>query len=464
MILAVTSKLIDRATEPGLTIDGPLGVSSGSSFKALVVPLLDGLAIGMRIKPCAPFPAGAELTHFTEDLSAFYLRTDPDYSVECAKYSVDFYEPSSLTPADIFFNAGFTTAAAASARLSGGIVLLQADFSITAAGRARLSGANVPFKADFSTIASATARVTASREIQLDASLSSSAAASASLSGFTVGFGVSYAIEARATAKLTGAAVFFSAGFGTYTTATASLTGVESANGVSLCAVVNEVLNLWGIEGVCNAPDFAIDRAVADVNGAMQTIWNQAKDRNYWTSSTLTLTFTDGDTSKDLPSNIQNVVGPCRRSDNKRPLATVGTIGELETFSDLYLDGETADEPLAYHIERMNQAGQDPAKTVLHITPPVVGADVALLLEVVTEAPRFYVGDLNECPILPIPHRYTESLFMPILRYKASSFWLFNNGESKPTIDRDYQLAMEAIGAADPLPGKSGDNKEAAKK
>lgn len=443
-----------------------LGVTTGDAVLMLKVASLDGLAIGMRIAPCYPAPSASVLTNFITRLgpTEYFIKVNPNFTSECVNYSVNIYEPSSLTPTDIFFDAGFTTAAAATARLSGGIVLLHADFSTNATASARLSGANVPFKADFSTVAAATAKITASREIQLDASFSASAVAAARLTGFTVGFGASYAIEATAKAKLTGAAVFFSAGFGISAAATASLTGTESANGVSLCAVVKELLNLWGIEGVCNAPDFAVERALNDVNGAMQTIWNQAADRNYWTSSTLTLTFSAGVSSQDLPSNIQNVVGPCRRSDNRRPLATIGTIGELETFSDLYLDGETADEPLAYHIERMNQSGQDPAKTVLHVTPPVTGADMDLLLEVVTEAPRFYVGDLSECPILPIPHRYTESLFMPILRYKASSFWLFNNSESKPTIDRDYQLAMEAIGAADPLPGKSGDNKEAAKK
>ncbi len=231
-----------------------------------------------------------------------------------------------------------------------------------------------------------------------------------------------------------------------------------------MCMAVNDVLQLWGIEGICNAPGFAVERAVSDLNSAMQTVWNQAKDRTYWTSETLTLTFSDGESSKDLPTNIQNVTGPCRRSDNKRPLVIVGTIGELETFSDLYMDGETAGEPLGYHIDRMAQTGNDPAKTVLHIVPSVTGDSVSLLLDVVRESPRYYIKDLDSCPALPIPHRYVESLLLPILRYKASSFWLFNNTEGKATIDRDYQLAMEALGLADPLPGKSGDNKEDATK
>ena len=232
-----------------------------------------------------------------------------------------------------------------------------------------------------------------------------------------------------------------------------TLAGMTEA--LKLRQIVNEVLNLWGIEGTCNAPSFAIDRAVGDINSAMQTVWNQSDEQDYWSKETLILNFTDGEDSQDLPDNVQNVVGPCRRSSNKRPLASIGSIGELETFSDIYLDGQTAGEPVAYHIERKNQTGDDPVKTVLRITPAVAGASIAFLLDVVRESPRYMVSDLGLNPVIPIPHRYAESLLLPIVRYRASSFWLFNNTESKATIDRDYQMAMAAIGRADPSPAKS---------
>ena len=224
---------------------------------------------------------------------------------------------------------------------------------------------------------------------------------------------------------------------------------------LTLSQILNEVLNLWGIEGACNAPDFAIARAIGDINSAMQTVWNQADERDYWSSETLTLTFADGEDSQDLPDDVQNVVGPCRRSSNKRPLASIGSIGELETFADIYLDGQTAAEPVAYHIERGTQTGEEPAKTTLRITPAVDGASIAFLLDVVREAPRYMVGDISLNPAIPIPHRYAESLLLPIVRYKASSFWLFNDNGSKATIDQDYQMAMTAIGLADPNPAKS---------
>jgi hypothetical protein len=231
------------------------------------------------------------------------------------------------------------------------------------------------------------------------------------------------------------------------------LAGMTKA--ITLSQIVNEVLNLWGIEGICNAPGFAIDRAVGDVNSAMQTVWNQADEQDYWSSETLTLTFADTEDSQALPDDVQNVVGPCRRASNKRPLASIGSIGELETFADIYLDGQTADEPVAYHVERSNQTGDDPVKTTIRITPAVDGDSIDFLLDVVREAPRYMVGDIGLNPAIPIPHRYAESLLLPIVRYKASSFWLFNDNGSKATIDRDYQMAMAAIGLADPSPAKT---------
>ena len=214
---------------------------------------------------------------------------------------------------------------------------------------------------------------------------------------------------------------------------------------------------MWGIFNRCAAPDFAIARAIKDVNAALQLVWNNADARSYWSSSTLTLTFATDEDSQDLPDNIQKVVGPCRIESTRRPLAIIATIGELESFASLYLEGDSATEPVAYHIERLNQTGNDPAKTILRVTPaPTEETDI--LLEVINEAPRFTANDLGSCPIVPIPHTYVESLLLPIARYQASSFYLFRKADQKPTIDREYQQAMISLGLADPLPGKSGDN------
>lgn len=242
----------------------------------------------------------------------------------------------------------------------------------------------------------------------------------------------------------------------------ADLTGASDLRGRTLCELIKESLSLWGFLCAKNAPQYALDRAITDVNTAMQLVWNNAEGKDYWSNETMTLTIANGQSVSVLPDSIQNVTGPLRRADNKRPLTPLRSIGELESFADLYLNGETADQPLAYHIARMKQTAEDPVKCVLNVVPAVSGASVSFLLEVIKECPRYTFGDLLKCPLIPIPHQYAETLLIPIIRYNASSYFLFSSSEAsqKETIDREYKQAMISIGLADPNPVKSEEKDE----
>jgi len=231
----------------------------------------------------------------------------------------------------------------------------------------------------------------------------------------------------------------------------------ESRPGLTMASVINDILLMWAISDRECAPEFAVTRAINDLNSALQMIWNQAEARDYFTSTTLTITFAANETTKTLPVSIQNVTGPCRIATSKRPLAPVGSIGELESFQSLYLDGDPVSEPVAYYIDRNRQSGSDPVKCDLVLTP-APSATTHIILCVVKEAPRYVLEDIKNDTTIPIPLTYAESLLMPITRYRASSFFLFSDKDLKETIDRDYVQAMKLIGLADPLPGKAGDN------
>ena len=239
-------------------------------------------------------------------------------------------------------------------------------------------------------------------------------------------------------------------------TAIADITGASDIRTRSVCSLIQESLSLWGFLCAKTAPDFAKARALTDLNTALQLVWSNADGNDYWTNETLTITLADTEDSYDLPDSIQNVKGPCRRNDTKQPLAAIGSISEFESFVDLYLDGDAASGPVAYHIETMAQVGEDPAKTVFRITPAVSGTSVAFLLDVVKEAPRYTTSDLVSCPAVPIPHRYAETLLIPIIRYHASSYYLFEalDPKQKETIDREYQQARQQLGLGDPNPVK----------
>lgn len=352
-----------------------------------------------------------------------------------------------------------TGAATVSLALSGSTSSVQAATVSYATGRIVLTGSTASLQANPITAVAARFALQGSTA-SMTASPVGSFRGSFPLSGVTADLKAGPGVSFNATFRLIGATSLISASPVASFTSSSDLTGASDSHGMSLCDVIQEVLGLWGIFCRDSAPEFALERALNDLNASLQTVWNHADERNYWSSDTLTLTLADGESSQDLGDDIQNVVGPCRRADNRRPLALIGTIGELETFADIYLDGESAAEPLAYHIERMNQLGNDPAKCVFHVVPAVSGESISFLLEVVKEAPRFNRIDLTNCPIIPIPHRYVESLLLPIVKYHASSFSLFVANDQKDAINRDYEQARIALGLADPLPGKSGDNLE----
>jgi hypothetical protein len=240
--------------------------------------------------------------------------------------------------------------------------------------------------------------------------------------------------------------------------ATVTLSGVSDRRGRTVCELVKESLSMWGFLCSKNAPRYALDRAITDLNTSMQMVWNNAEGHDYWSNEALTIQLNDGEDEYTLPDTVQNVVGPCRRADNNRPLTPLKSIGELEMFVDLYLNGETASEPLAYHVDRYKQSADDPAKCVFRVVPAVFGATVSFTLEVVKECPRYTVDDLTSCPLVPIPHQYAETLLIPIIRYHASSYYLFAAADQaqKETIDREYVQARIALGLADPNPVKEG--------
>jgi hypothetical protein len=240
-------------------------------------------------------------------------------------------------------------------------------------------------------------------------------------------------------------------------TCTASAALNSGRDGLGVCDVIREILLLWGIEYPCAAPDFAKTRALNDLNGAMQLVWNQARDRNYWTREQLTISLGSGVSSQVLSDSVQNVIGPARMAESLRPLSPIGTRAELDQFIDLFLDGDTPEEPVAYYIERLHQAGKDPVKCTFHVAPsPTENTD--FLLDVVNEAPRFSINDIDACPRIPIPHLYVETLLLPIVRFQAMNFHLFVGDERREQIAQDYAAARGLLEEADPLPGKAGDN------
>jgi hypothetical protein len=339
---------------------------------------------------------------------------------------------------------------------------LQSSAKTDVSSTAVLSGGNLFFQGSAVTDVSSTA-VLSGGNLFFQSSAKTDVSATANVGGGNLFFQGSAETGVSATALLVGALKSLQASSVTVFSAMANLTGTSDSRGITVCEVIDDILLMWAIPCRESAPDFAIERAMNDLNSAIQTIWNQADDHRYFTVSTLTLEFADAVTVAAIPDNVQNVIGPCRLAANKRPLSPVATLAELELFQSLYLEGGETDEPVAYHIDRRYQHGVEPAKCAIIITPATIGS-TSILLDVIKEAPSYSSSDLNDCRIIPIPHLYAESLLMPITRYRASTFFLFADNDHKPGIERDYQMAMASIGMADPNPAKQPEAVEVAAK
>lgn len=226
--------------------------------------------------------------------------------------------------------------------------------------------------------------------------------------------------------------------------------------GLTVCDVIRDILLCWGIEQPCNAPKMAKIAALNVLNNGMQVLWNQAKDRNYWTQSTLSISFTSGTNSAVMDQTIQNVIGPARLSTGE-PLVSLSNVSESESFSSSFLEDSAPTRPVGYFIERNNQSGADPVKCTM-ILSPTPTADVTVRVDVVKESPRYTILDFDSCPLCPIPHKYVESILMPVCRYLSMHSHLYTNRESEKTIERAYIKARRHLDVADPLPGQSGEN------
>jgi hypothetical protein len=281
--------------------------------------------------------------------------------------------------------------------------------------------------------------------------------AATSIAAINAFYSVSGRIVAQSSAVVNTGTLFL-AGSQLRATCVATATADLIRTGLTICDVVRDILLSWGMEQPCSTPKMAKIAAVNILNQALQVLWNQAKDRNYWTQSTASLVFAANVRELDMENAIQNVVGPARLSTGET-LVPLANISEIENFENSFLESTTSAKPCAYFIERNFQAGADPARCRMMISP-APATQVTVNIDVVNEAPRFTIIDLESCPLCPIPHKYVESLLLPVCRYLAMHSHLFIQRDRQEVIAQGYAQARQLLDVADPLPGLSGENRK----
>lgn len=222
------------------------------------------------------------------------------------------------------------------------------------------------------------------------------------------------------------------------------------SQGMTLSDVGRQIYNLWGLEITSTkATTFARARVVEIINGAMQTIYGRAVALDYFNRTTAALTFAIAEDSKALPTAMQTLLGPVRFADSKQPLRPAATRGELDEFVDLYYGGVAPAFPRMYFLDRGFVDGVDAAGATLRISP-APAAEISLEVEYAQEPPRYTESDLISGVPLRIPHRYVESILLPIAKHMAASDRMFTKEALRATLQGDYTRAMQQLGLVDP--------------
>lgn len=227
----------------------------------------------------------------------------------------------------------------------------------------------------------------------------------------------------------------------------------DAEQGLTVKDIVDDILQTWGLI----IPELVfrhhLKRAMHDMNGAFQMIWAMAKDADYFSRKTLTLSFGSGVGQVILPGNVLGVLGPARYLSTGQSLRPLSSRGMLDNFGPAFLGLSTFavpnGTPLAFFIEKLNIAMPDNVQNVMHIVP-APSVDMDILQDVSVQCPRYDWNDYVNATPVEMPNKYADAVLIPFARYRAMSSQYFVDSDRRPTIEADYQTALRLIGAVDP--------------
>jgi hypothetical protein len=221
---------------------------------------------------------------------------------------------------------------------------------------------------------------------------------------------------------------------------------------LTLPALYADALAVVGLYDPAKAPAFMRDRALADINGALQLM--QLAGEDFYSREDIPVAIPEGIISVALPEAVQRVLEPIRTSTG-RSLIRLETRSQLQDFGALYYGTTSALEPgppVAYFVEGTRSAGADNVTLRLYLVP-TPEATLTLTVPVTQSPPAYETADLTNPAITPpVPHKYHETILRPLVRYSmaTSSFYSESDAGRLPDLRADYQRALSLLGMAAP--------------
>lgn len=282
------------------------------------------------------------------------------------------------------------------------------------------------------------------------------------------------------------------------TSATARMTG-GADSGINLTVVAADALLCFGIAKASNAKTYVRDRIMADINAALQLIYGRAQylgyfnrvERSYplWTTWATATAYSTGDVVKEsglyyrcaadhtagtfatdlaavlwvltvnpnsvnIETDVQEVEGLIREATTHRPLRPLASMSQLEMFGEAFLGTaiNTTGTPIAAYVQRETTSVAADASIKVFVAPTPTNS-FTMQLDVLLKAPRYTWTDVDAGTPLYLPHKYVESILLPIVRQRLSTSLYFVLQEKLGSIEAQAKTAMEQLGLVDPQAG-----------
>lgn len=224
---------------------------------------------------------------------------------------------------------------------------------------------------------------------------------------------------------------------------------------LTVSSVGLQVYALWGFQlRSVSEISIGLPAITAWLNTAMQMIYSRADRLNFFNRETLPLAV-DVTGALALDSGIQKVLGPVRLAASKKTLRPLASESAFDQFNVRFLDDSSSPPayPLAYWLEsKMSVDNPDTVGLTLHLTPAPT-AETEVLVDVVKEPVRYSEMDFRAFTPLKLPHRWAESILLPLVKKWAMGDTLMPASMRQAVekeINEQYANAMTILGLADP--------------
>lgn len=240
---------------------------------------------------------------------------------------------------------------------------------------------------------------------------------------------------------------------------------------MTLSAILNDCLQVFRIPSSANAPQPALDRALIDINATIQQLEDAGED--FFTREEIQIPLTAETETYLLAKNIQTVLQPAKLSDGTI-LRELTSRGQLLQFGQIFQGQLTntvaSSKPSCFFVESLRDTTDTTGDSVLinvHLFPKPSASFVAglaqLVLNVINQPGQFTAAQLTAgTATIEVPHKYVESIFLPIMRYNASRSFLFTDKDKEAGIEEDYERALKLLSKADPRRPKPAESNDSA--